>query len=492
MADYKKVFWIFSALVVLLFSFSASADQGESSRYLQREDGSVIEYQTFFPSGDSFPLIVALQGSDCAPALRSGMGAIAPLLQSLGFGFLIVEKPGIHHGNADSRCPAEYFERNTVDQRVRDLQTVISSLRRDLNFQRHWNGSLMWEGGSEGGTVASLAAPLFSETTATILLGSGGGMTMADELKLLTTKELRRQSKSELEISEAVNKLEMQFQEMRANPTSDRNWWGETNTYKWWASILDLDVKGSLAKLKSPVYIAHGTEDKSVPVESADQLVKDKNTTAFEQWTYVRYDGLDHHFVNAHGESKRDLVLNSALLYALVREDQRLRIAFLDLLNLSPNDPRLVELGQKLHERDQIDLGFIKWLFAKGAFPLISTSGLAANRNAWLLVQHADEDPSFQRQVLTFLEQAYSRKDTYGPDVAYLKDRVAVNEAHSAGREPLQIFGTQGRMTQGCWQPWPIEDRENVDKRRSEYGLNALAEYVRLINELVGGVGCRR
>ncbi len=90
---------------------------------IARPDGSAIECQLFLPKAAKHPLLVALQGSICGPALAEGIKSIAPLLQSVGFAPLMVEKPGIHDGNADQNCPNEYLQRNTVAQRMADYKT---------------------------------------------------------------------------------------------------------------------------------------------------------------------------------------------------------------------------------------------------------------------------------------------------------------------------------------------------------------------------------
>jgi hypothetical protein len=60
-------------------------------------------------------------------------------------------------------------------------------------------------------------------------------------------------------------------------------------------------------------------------------------------------------------------------------------------------------------------------------------------------------------------------------DLAYLTDRVRV------GENKEQVYGTQFRLVDGKWQPFPIEDEKNVDERRKEVGLSTLAEYRKTI-----------
>ncbi len=104
----------------------------------------------------------------------------------------------------------------------------------------------------------------------------------------------------------------------------------------------------------------------------------------------------------------------------------------------------------------------------------ISSYGAAADKDAWLLVQHADRTPEFQREVLALLRTLEPGR-TDRRNLAYLEDRVATAEQRP------QRFGTQGQCTpDGRWSPQPIEDPEGVDARRAALGMPTMAEYEKL------------
>jgi hypothetical protein len=108
----------------------------------------------------------------------------------------------------------------------------------------------------------------------------------------------------------------------------------------------------------------------------------------------------------------------------------------------------------------------------------ISEFGKKADGNAWLLVQHADHDPEFQREILAKLEKLYPTGETRPANYAYLYDRLAASW-HDPTKRRLQRFGTQGQCTApGKWEPLPMEDPENVDRRRAAVGLPPLADYI--------------
>ena len=124
---------------------------------------------------------------------------------------------------------------------------------------------------------------------------------------------------------------------------------------------------------------------------------------------------------------------------------------------------------------DSIHTERMKEIIAEIGWPTFSKVGKEIASNAWLLVQHADHDVAFQRRCLDMM-----KKEPAGEveviDIAYLEDRVRVNEGKS------QLYGTQffndkkpdGTVVYG---PRPIEDPENLDKRRMSVGLGSFEEY---------------
>lgn len=106
-------------------------------------------------------------------------------------------------------------------------------------------------------------------------------------------------------------------------------------------------------------------------------------------------------------------------------------------------------------------------------WPGRSLVGEQGAEHAWLLAQHADRQLEFQRHALALLRVAVAAGEATNRQLAYLSDRVCMNE----GRE--QIYGTQmGGVRDGTVVPWPIQAPETVDDRRAAMSLDALATYV--------------
>jgi hypothetical protein len=115
---------------------------------------------------------------------------------------------------------------------------------------------------------------------------------------------------------------------------------------------------------------------------------------------------------------------------------------------------------------------WLKAVLARIGWFDMSRYGAEASQAAWLIVQHSDHDRDWQEQVLADLAPRVARGDMQRNYYAYLVDRVAVG----AGRP--QTYGTQGHCQgRGNLQLLPVADRENLDRRRAEMGLDSIAAY---------------
>lgn len=208
---------------------------------------------------------------------------------AMGMDILMIERRGVTKDGLVS--PADAARYATKQVRIDDTLKLISE---DLK-QRTPPGPVILCGASEGGDVAAAVAARQPRITHLVLLGSGGGMTQADEL-LSTWQQLPPQ----LGIRTRAD-LEAVFAEIRANPQAEKRWYG--HPYRRWASYaFDLPVD-DLLKVRAPIMLCHGDADTSVPVESA-RLVRDAfAATGKTNLLYREYAGADHRFARADGVS---------------------------------------------------------------------------------------------------------------------------------------------------------------------------------------------
>lgn len=169
------------------------------------------------------------------------------------------------------------------------------------------------------------------------------------------------------------------------------------------------------------------------------------------------------------------------------KTDQDARFAIINWMkangsNEKLSDERKAEYQKLLHAVETADLENTNWLkeiIAKQGWPTFTLVGKDGAQSAWLLVQHADADPKFQRQCLDLMTKL-PKNEMSQKNFAYLTDRVLLAEGKK------QIYGTQFTTIDGKVQPRPLEDPVNVDKRRAEVGLSTLAEYAKIIEGQYG------
>jgi hypothetical protein len=156
------------------------------------------------------------------------------------------------------------------------------------------------------------------------------------------------------------------------------------------------------------------------------------------------------------GKSLRDELLT------MEAEDQALRGA-------SPVDVKAAMESDAVHTRR------VKAILAERGWPPVSEVGKDGSSAIWLLVQHADADPEFQRKALSLMEPLVATGEASTRQFAYLWDRT-----HTP-----QKYGTQGKCYgKNDWRPHPIEVPERVDAERAAKRLPPLAQYIAEVSEL--------
>ena len=136
------------------------------------------------------------------------------------------------------------------------------------------------------------------------------------------------------------------------------------------------------------------------------------------------------------------------------------------------NSPQMQEIWQIIGEKDSINLVKVKSILDKHGWVGPDKVGKAANQTLFLVIQHSDL--ATQQHYLPMMREAVKTGNASGGSLALLEDRVALGE----GRK--QVYGSQiGRdNASGKYFVSPLEDPDNVDKRRAEVGLPPLAQYV--------------
>lgn len=113
-------------------------------------------------------------------------------------------------------------------------------------------------------------------------------------------------------------------------------------------------------------------------------------------------------------------------------------------------------------------------IFVKYGFVGYNLAGKNGSNDFWLIVQHSDHNPEFQKKVLKKMkievEKGNADPETYG----LLVDRVKLNTGQN------QIYGTQVAYNPKTGQAYPkkLTDSATVNQRRKLIGLEPLEIYL--------------
>jgi hypothetical protein len=149
--------------------------------------------------------------------------------------------------------------------------------------------------------------------------------------------------------------------------------------------------------------------------------------------------------------------------------DQRARSTALKF-----KSPGNAAANRRVDAVDALNRAQVKKIIQDHGWPTFDMVGKRAAKAFWLLVQHYDKIPAFQKKCWVLMGKAVKAGQASAKDYAYLTDRVLLNEGKK------QLFATQFTSARGSvFQPQPIANVSGVDERRASHGLEPLWKYAR-------------
>lgn len=132
-------------------------------------------------------------------------------------------------------------------------------------------------------------------------------------------------------------------------------------------------------------------------------------------------------------------------------------------------DERTGGTGSAATDRERTER--LQAIVEEHGWPTRSMVGEEGATAAWVIAQHSDFEVDLQQELLDLMVAAGD--DVDASEVAYLEDRVAVNNG-----EP-QRYGTQARCVPGGGvdPATPLVDEAAVDDLRAEAGMDPLVDY---------------
>ncbi len=253
----------------------------------------------------SLPLVVYLQGSNYAPIFHGPEGAIRGTLFLGPWDFpdhhyAVIAKPEAPFwAERVGETPRAYHEALSLPWRVAAARAVVSDLARQPWVDR---SRVAVVGHSEGADVAPWVAVDHPAVTHVASL-SGGALSQMYDFVLDIRRRQRSGTVSFEEAEAEVAALHDRYRRIYAAPSASDSLWQGDHSYLRWSSFFRAPLEAYLA-LDIPVFVAAGTADEAVPVESADYLPLAFIQAGKENLTY-RVWPVDHFYreVTTEGET---------------------------------------------------------------------------------------------------------------------------------------------------------------------------------------------
>lgn len=197
--------------------------------------------------------------------------------------------------------PAAYYETEGLDYRTGQANAVLGHLLALLEKQPQ---KILALGHSEGSDVV---AKLGTENRHITHFGylSGSGHSQWYDFALFIRQQVNRGELSEEDAALQMDSLFDRYRDIAANKGSiEKQWYG--NSYKRWYGFSEPPID-NLLQIDKPVFVAMGTADKSVPIESVYMIPVEFIRQGKDNLTFKTYPGLDHNFnvTGPAGPSKR-------------------------------------------------------------------------------------------------------------------------------------------------------------------------------------------
>lgn len=174
--------------------------------------------------------------------------------------------------------------------------------------------------------------------------------------------------------------------------------------------------------------------------------------------------------------ARLDTALRGELLARAERDQQARRAALVS--SGEESDPAHWHAVRRI---DDDNNAWLQKIVDASGWPGSDRVGHDGAKAAWMLVQHADHDPAFQRRALDHMAASVEAGLADRTDFAMLTDRVLLAEGVP------QRYGTQFATGQdGVMRVRPVSDEAGLEDRRRAMGLPSMAAYREMLADMYG------
>lgn len=172
--------------------------------------------------------------------------------------------------------------------------------------------------------------------------------------------------------------------------------------------------------------------------------------------------------------SRSDSGLNSALvilLDSIYRDHHSHRLTEVSIKNtFGPGSNELKAIKNTIRQKDSVNLTLVTSILETYGWLGKNVVGFIGNYALALIIQHADLPT--QEKYLPMARESFKNKNMEAYDLALIEDRVALRQGKR------QLYGSVIVNLGNKNYVAPVEDAENLDKRRAELGLKTMNTYL--------------
>jgi hypothetical protein len=209
--------------------------------------------------------------------------------------FVVISRKGFPFSTEMDKpfsIPKSYFENQTLEYRANQADLVINDIYKKLNKQVD---KIIALGHSEGSDVVAKLGTINKKITH-FGYWSGGGNTQFIDFVTFIRKDVDKGNLTEEQAKVKIDSLFNDLRDIMSNPNAtDKFWQGGDNSYKRWSHFSEPPIE-NLLQIDKPLYVAIGTKDQAVTVESAYLIPIEFIRHKKDNLTFKAYPNLDHGF----------------------------------------------------------------------------------------------------------------------------------------------------------------------------------------------------
>lgn len=211
----------------------------------------------------------------------------------LDYAFVYIKKTGLPYyvNNPNFKADQKFIDNNYVSDRAEIANKVINYLLKNVYPKAKIIAVL---GHSEGTEVLAKLALRNTKITH-ICYAAGSGYSFLNDQVLLIRNRMINKEINSLQADSLIQHLYTGIDSIMTDTYSTTKYF-MGDTYRWWYDEIIQPPIENLVKLKIPIYLVAGSNDKNVPIQGSDYIKSEFVRLKKNNLTYKVYNNSDHGF----------------------------------------------------------------------------------------------------------------------------------------------------------------------------------------------------